>query len=264
MFKHVKNMEYAVRVDRPDPRFAVLLLEQFGGGNGELKAAMQYFSQSLGCNDAKIRDLLQDVAAEELSHLEMVGECLAMLLGDMDRVPQGFQAPAMAILGGGPLLINSSGEAWTANFVNSTGDLYTDLRSNVAAENRAKLVYERLLQQTDDPGVKDMIRFLLSREESHGTSFTKALESIKGSGVMEDFRDSEFSKMYVNTSTGQGDSRGPWNQGNDFRYVHNPQDQYGGKPRYGHDRNADNPREMGPKYNDHTRNRHHSDPPNPN
>lgn len=263
MFKHVKNMEYTVRVDRPDPRFAVLLLEQFGGANGELKAAMQYFSQSLGCNDPKLRDLLQDIAAEELSHLEMVGECLAMLLGDMDRVPMGYQAPTMAILGGGPLLYNSSGQAWTANFVNSTGDLYADLRSNVAAELRAKLVYERLLQQTDDPGVKDMIRFLLSREESHGTSFTKALESIVGSGVMEDFRDSEFSKMYVNTSTGKGDYRGPWNQGNEFRYVHNPQDKYGGKPQYGHDRPADNPREMGPKYNDHTRNRHHSNPPNP-
>lgn len=263
MFKHFKDMEYTVRVDRPDPRFAVLLLEQFGGANGELKAAMQYFSQSLGCNDPKIRDLLQDVAAEELSHLEMVGECLAMLLGNMDRVPPNFSAPSMAILGGGPLLMNSSGECWTAAYVNSTGDLYTDLRSNVAAELRAKLVYERLLQQTDDPGVKDMIRFLLSREESHGTSFTKALESIAGSGVMEDFRDSEFSKMYVNTSTGKGDSRGPWNQGNDFRYVQNPEQKYGGKPAYGQDRDADNNREVGPKYNDHTRNRHLSNPPWP-
>lgn len=87
-----------------------------------------------------------------------------MLLGNMDRVPPNFAAPNMAILGGGPLLMNFSGECWPAAYVNSTGDLYTDLRSNVAAELRAKLVYERLLQQTDDPGVKDMIRFLLSRE----------------------------------------------------------------------------------------------------
>jgi len=263
MFKHVKDMEYTVHVDKPDPRFAVLLLEQFGGGNGELKAAMQYFSQSLGCNNPQIRDLLQDIAAEELSHLEMVGECLGMLIGPVDSIPKDFDANHMALLGGGPLLINSAGVPWTANYVNSTGDLYTDLSSNAGAELRAKLIYERLLQQTDDAGVKDMIRFLLSREESHNFSFMQAIESIKGTGVNKDFRDSDFSKKYMNMSTGQGDSRGPWNQGNGISYEDNPNEKYGGPAQYGKDPQAAGTKEVQPGYDDHTRNNPQYSQPQP-
>jgi Mn-containing catalase len=255
LFKHIKDMEYTVHVDKPDPVFAVNLLEQFGGGNGELKAALQYFSQSLGCNDPKIRDMLQDIAAEEFSHLEMVGEAIAMLLGNIDTIPKDFAANHMAILGGGPLLINSGGEPWTANYVNSTGDLYTDLSSNAGAELRAKLVYERLLQLTDDPGVKDMIRFLLSREESHNFSFMQAIETLKGTGVNKDFRDSDFSKKYMNLSTGQGDSRGPWNQGNGISYESDPNRRYGGPAQYGGgDPQPAGNKEVKPGYNDHTRN----------
>lgn len=263
MFKHVKDMEYTVHVDRPDPLFAVKLLEQFGGGNGELKAAMQYFSQSLGCNDPKIRDLLQDIAAEEMSHLEMVGEALAMLIGNVDTVPKDFPAPAMAILGGGPILTNSAGEYWSAHYINSNGDLYTDLSSNAGAELRAKLIYERLLQQTDDPGVKDMIRFLLSREESHNFSFMQAIETLKGTGVNKDFRDSTFSKKYMNMSTGQGDSRGPWNQGNEISYETDPNQRYGGPAQYGKDKAPDAPGEVAPGYNDHTRNNPNYNQPKP-
>lgn len=262
MFKHIKDMEYTVHVDKPDPRFAVLLLEQFGGGNGELKAAMQYFSQSLGCNDPKIRDLLQDIAAEELSHLEMVGEALAMLIGPIDTIPRDFPANHQALLGGGPLLINSGGEPWTANYVNSNGDIYTDLSSNTGAELRAKLIYERLLQQTDDAGVKDMIRFLLSREESHNFSFMQAIETLKRTGVNKDFRDSDFSKKYMNMSAGEGDSRGPWNQGNEIQYETDPNQKYGGPAQYGKDPNPNGSREVAPGYNDHTRNNpNYSQPP---
>ncbi len=254
MFKHVKDMEYTVHVDKPDPRFAILLLEQFGGGNGELTAAMQYFSQSLGCNDPKIRDMLQDIAAEELSHLEMVGEALAMLVGGVNNIPKDFPANHMALLGGGPLLTNSGGEPWTANYVNSNGDIYTDLTSNTGAELRAKLIYERLLQQTDDAGVKDMIRFLLSREESHNFSFMQAISALQGTGVDKDFRDSDFSKKYMNMSTGQGDSRGPWNQGNGISYETDPNVRYGGPAQYGKDPAPAGNREVAPGYNDNTRN----------
>jgi Mn-containing catalase len=255
LFKHIKDMEYTVRVDRPDPNFAVKLLEQFGGGNGELKAAMQYFCQSLGTNDPKIRDLMQDVAAEELSHFEMVGECIAMLLGNINNVPKDYPAPSMAILGGGPLLVDSNGVPWNGYYVNSLGDMYSDLRSNVAAELRAKIIYERLLQQTDDPGVKDMIRFLLSREEAHSVSFTEALSTLSGKEVMMDFRDSDFSKKYMDLSTGEGNATGPWNTGNDFQIETDPQNKYGGPvENYGKDKAADGPREFGPGMNDHTRN----------
>lgn len=254
MFKHIKDMEYTVHVDRPDPRFANLLLEQFGGPHGELKAAMQYFTQSVACNDQKIRDMLQDIAAEELSHLEMVGECIAMLLGPTNNVPRDFPAIHMALLSGGGLLTNSMGIPWTGGYIESTGDLYTDLSSNSTAELRAKLIYERLLQQTDDAGVKDMVRFLLSREESHNFSFIQAISTLQGTGVDKDFRDSEFSKKYMNLSTGMGDARGPWNQGNGIQYEENPNEKYGGPAKYGKDRGPDGKGEVAPGYNDHTRN----------
>lgn len=254
MFKHIKDMEYTVHVDRPDPRFANLLLEQFGGPHGELKAAMQYMTQSVACNDPKIRDMLQDIAAEEMSHLEMVGECISMLLGPTDSITRDFPAIHMALLAGGPPLMNSMGIPWTGAYIESTGDLYTDLSSNSTAELRAKLIYERLLQQTDDAGVKDMVRFLLSREESHNFSFTQAINTLAGKGVNKDFRDSEFSKKYMNLSTGSGDARGPWNQGNGIQYEENPNEKYGGPAQYGKDRGPDSQGEVGPGYSDHTRN----------
>lgn len=254
MFKHFKDLEYTVHVDRPDPLFAVKLLEQFGGPNGELKAAMQYFIQSFGCNDPRLRDLMQDIAAEELGHFEMVGEAIAMLLGNVKEVPKNFPAPYMAIETGGPCLTDANGAPWSGQYINANGDLYTDLRSNIAAEQRAKLIYERLLQQTDDPGVKDMIRFLLSREESHANSFTKALNTIsEGKGTMHDFRDTMFSKMYVDASP-QGSYRGPWNQGNDFVYTQDPQKKFGGPPAYGKDPRPAGPHEFGPGTMDHMRN----------
>ncbi|MFZ3132625.1 MAG: manganese catalase family protein [Desulfosporosinus sp.] len=263
MFKHVKDMEYTVHVDKPDPRFAVLLLEQFGGCDGELTAAMQYFSQSVGCNDPKIRDMLQDIAAEEMSHLEMVGEALGMLVGPVDNIPKDFPANHMALLGGGPLLVNSAGVPWTAGYVDSTGDLFTDLSTNAGGELRAKLMYERLLQQTDDAGIKDMIRFLLSREEAHNFSFMQAIDTLKGSGVNKDFRDSDFSRKYMNLSTGQGDSRGPWNEGNGISYEDNPNEKYGGPAQYGKDPQATGTKEVGPGYNDHIRNNPQYSQPQP-
>jgi len=261
LFKHIKDMEYTVHVDRPDPRFANLLLEQFGGPHGELKASMQYMTQSVACNDDKIRDMLQDIAAEEMSHLEMVGEAISMLLGPTDNISRDFPAIHMALLAGGPPLMNSMGIPWTGAYIESTGDLYTDLSSDSTAELRAKLIYERLLQQTDDTGVKDMVRFLLSREESHNFSFMQAIKTLEGTGVNKDFRDSEFSKKYMNLSTGMGDARGPWNQGNGIQYEENPNEKFGGPAQYGKDRGPDSQGEVGPGYNDHTRNNPQYDQP---
>lgn len=255
MFKHVKETEYHVRVSQPDPRYATLLLQQLGGPNGELTAGLQYLTQSFACDNPKIRDMMQDIAAEEFSHLEMVGECIALLLGNMQNIPKNFPAMSMAIEGGGPMLFDSAGIPWSASYINSNGDLWADLHSNVAGENRAKLIYERLLHQTDDPGVKDMIRFLLSREESHATSFSQALAWLpKGTGTMKDFRDSDFSKMYANLSTGAGDSRGPWNQGHGFRYNNNPSQNFGSLPGYGKDPSPHGHNEIGPGTPDPKRN----------
>src|ERR1700694_3188011 len=146
MYHHVKKLMFTVRVDEPDPRFGNMLLEQFGGANGELAAAMQYSIQGLNCEDPDRKDLLMDIGTEELSHLEIVG-CLARMHlkpSKFDR--QAAEAdPLIAIAGGGGVnLFNSQGNPWTADYLKITGELDVDLRSNIAAEARAKITMSGL------------------------------------------------------------------------------------------------------------------------
>src|SRR5580700_2277525 len=180
MYHHVKKLMYTVRVDEPDPRFGNMLLEQFGGANGELAAAMQYSVQGLNCEDEARKDLLMDIGTEELSHLEIVG-CLArMHLKPLKNNRSDAETdPLIAIAGGGGVALqNSMGDAWTADYLKITGELDVDLRSNIAAEARAKIVYERLIKFTDDPGSIRALQFLMTREITHMKAFTAALESL--------------------------------------------------------------------------------------
>jgi Mn-containing catalase len=124
------------------------------------------------------------------------------------------------LYGGGPALINSGGQLWTAGYVDSIGEPTCDLRSNIAAEARAKIVYERLINVTTDPGVRDALGFLMTREVSHQKSFEKALYAIEPNfppGKLPPVK--PFDKVYVNTSQGEGDMRGPWNSDEHFTYV---------------------------------------------
>jgi Mn-containing catalase len=180
MYHYVKKLMYAVSVGTPDLRFGNMLLEQFGGANGELAAAMQYSVQGLNCDNPKLKDLLMDIGTEELSHLEIVGTLSRMHLRDMKRTRDISEVdPLIAIAGGGGVgLCNSIGVAWTANYLKVTGELDVDMRSNIAAEARAKIVYERLINFCDDAGSKDALQFLMTREIAHMKAFTAALESL--------------------------------------------------------------------------------------
>jgi len=231
MYHHVKELMYTVRVGIPDPRFGNMLLEQFGGANGELAAAMQYSVQGLNCDDPARKDMLMDIGTEELSHLEVVGTLARMHLKPTKNNRGAADAdPLIAIAGGGGVnLFNSMGNPWTADYLKITGELDVDLRSNIAAEGRAKIVYERLIDFSDDPGTIDTLQFLMTREITHMKAFSAALESLgkpkfsvgripPTPGVVD---------QYFNDSTGIGDrgeqdSRGPWNQGGDWELVHAP------------------------------------------
>jgi Mn-containing catalase len=203
MFKHDKKLLQEVRVERANPQYAALLQEQLGGPNGELKAAMQYISQSFRIKDPAIKDLFLDIGSEELSHMEMVAQTINLLNGhnvDAQQVKAGQIQPH--VLGGlSPMLMNASGEPWTANYVNVTGDLAADLLSNIAAEQRAKVVYEYLYRQIDDKYVKETIDFLLNREEAHNALFREALNNIQDTGSLKDFGVTEDSKLYFDLST---------------------------------------------------------------
>ena len=169
MFKHEKQLFHPVSVERPNPQYAALLQEQLGGGNGELKSAMQYMSQSFRIQELKIKDLFLDIAAEELSHMEMVAQTISLLNGHdvaADKIQAG-EIETHVLLGLNPGLINASGYSWTADYVTVTGDLCADLLSNIASEQRAKVVYEYLYRQIEDKNVRETIDFLLNREEAH-------------------------------------------------------------------------------------------------
>jgi Mn-containing catalase len=208
MFIHNKRLQYTVRVGETNPVLASLLLEQFGGPDGELGAAMRYFTQGLGEDDPGRKDMLLDIATEELSHLEVIGSIVAMLNkgakaqlaeGSMEEaelyrsLTAGGNSHTQAILfGGGPALTNSSGVPWTAAYVDTRGD----------------------------PGIKDALGFLMTREIAHQKSFEKALYAITDnfpSGKIQGV--GRFADIYVNTSHGEGDMTGPWNAAPMFEKI---------------------------------------------
>jgi Mn-containing catalase len=119
MYHHIKKLMYTVNVGTPDPRFGNMLLEQFGGANGELAAAMQYSIQGLNCEDPERKDLLMDIGTEELSHLEVVGTLARMHLKPMKKkMDAAAEDPLIAIAGGGGVgLVNSMGDAWTSDYI---------------------------------------------------------------------------------------------------------------------------------------------------
>ncbi len=257
MFYHVKELQFNARVSRPDPAFATLLLEQFGGANGELAAAMRYFTQAFSCKrpHPDKYDMLMDIAIEEFSHLEIVGATIQMLLqgvnGDLknaaeeseimqmmngkatkeEYIHQSFIAPKFLVgSAGGPVITDSQGVPWTAAYINgdATGELTADLRSNIAAESRAKMVYEYLMQFTNDPYVKETLSFLMTREIAHFQMFEAALDTIQPNfppGTLQG--DPRYSNLYFNMSNGSA-IRGPWNQGEtsqlgeEWQFVANP------------------------------------------
>ena len=202
MFKHEKQLFHPVEIERPNPQYAVLLQEQLGGGNGELKAAMQYMSQSFRIKDPEIKDLFLDIAAEEFGHMEMIAQTINLLNGhDVDAVKvQAGEIQTHVQLGLNPGLINSSGYSWNADYVTVTGDLCADLLSNIASEQRAKVVYEYLYRQIEDKKIRETIDFLLNREEAHNQMFRDAFNKVQQSGSNQDFGTTKAAKMYFSMS----------------------------------------------------------------
>lgn len=197
MFVHNKRLQYTVRVATPNPGLANLLLEQFGGPQGEQAAAMRYFTQAVAEEDAGRKDMLLDIATEELSHLEVIGSLVAMLnRGAKGELVEAADTQAelyrklhgagndshvtQVLYGAGTPLTNAAGVPWSAAYIDTVGEPTADLRSNIAAQARAKIIYERLTNVSDDADVQEALGFLMTREVSHQKSFEKALYAIAG------------------------------------------------------------------------------------
>lgn len=255
MFYHVKSLQFNARVSQPDPRFARILLEAFGGANGELKSALQYFVQAFSCRNPypDKYDMLMDIAAEELAHLEIVGATIHMLLGPVagemkdamettplrtmmegpaareDFIHQACTFPSFLVNAPGcPALTDCNGNPWTAAYVSATADLTVDLRSNMAGESRAKIGYENLLHFTDDPMVRETLMFLMTREVAHYQQFEAALETIQPNfppGALQ--TSPKYSNLYFNLSKGE-ERRESWNEGpstqlkEEWQYIEHP------------------------------------------
>src|ERR1700678_2192619 len=231
MYHHIKELMYTVDVGTPDPAFGNMLLEQFGGANGELAAAMQYSVQGINCDDPERKDMLMDIGTEELSHLEIVGALARLHLRPMKMHRKAAEVdPLIAIAGGGGVsLQNSMGDAWTADYLKITGELDVDLRSNIAAEARAKIVYERLIGFTDDAGSKEALQFLMTREITHMKAFMGALEDL-GKGPLEIGKlppTPGLVEQFFNDSTGEGqdgakDTAAEFAERHGFQLVESP------------------------------------------
>jgi len=195
-----------------------------------------------------------DIATEEFSHLEIVGATITMLLdgvnGDLKNAAEQseimklmkgrgakeevihqhlIQPQFMVSSAGGPTLTNSAGVPFNGNFIDANGDLTVDLRSDIAAESRAKIVYEYLLQFTDDPYVQESLRFLMTREVAHFQMFSAALDTIQPNfppGVLQG--DPRFTHAYYNMSNGKSvrgpwnEGQGPWKEGEQWEYIDEP------------------------------------------
>lgn len=219
MFIHDKRLMVDVKVENPNAAFGQLLLEQFGGATGELTAALTYWTQSFHVENTAIRAMLQDIAIEEFSHLEMVGRMIEKHTekGSQDA---SYGSTLFAVRGIGPHLVDAQGQAWTAAYVNEGGNVVRDLRADIAAEAGARQTYEALMKLATDEGSKKTLHFLLTREVSHTQMFMKALDSL---GKLTDplfgnVAPDETVNLYFNLSKSDDTQRGPWNT-EPFQFV---------------------------------------------
>ena len=229
MFIHHKELIQPVKVGKPDARFGTFLLEQFGGATGELTAALQYWVQSFHVENAGIRDMLQDIAMEEFSHLEMVGKLIAQHTSKIDQT-EVYDASLFKLKGGGPHFLDSQGSCWTAAYVQEGGNVVRDLRANISAEAGARQTYEAPIKACEDEDTKKTLVHLLTREITHANMFMKALDAM---GRLDDpmlgnVPPDDTVRLVFNRSHGE-DVREPWNAELDFEYIANPAPQ-GGLP----------------------------------
>ncbi|MGJ9372591.1 manganese catalase family protein [Nesterenkonia sp. CF4.4] len=253
MFLHKQALQYNATPEKPDAVYARKLQEVIGGQYGEITVAMQYSFQAWNAHiPGKYRDLLFSTAAEEFGHVEMLATMVAQLL---EKAPQGITDDAVqddptvaAVVGGmdvqdailagaGARPVDSNGNPWNAGYVTASGNLLADFTSNINAEMQGRIAVARLYHQTDDPGVRDLLSFLLARDTHHQNQWLAAARELQETGmeqlpvpsnfpVKKEHR--EFSYQAINFSDGKSMAEGPWASGpspdglGEFSYVDTP------------------------------------------
>lgn len=181
MWIYEKKLQYPVRVDTTNPALAQMILEQFGGADGELSAGLRYLTQRWTMPTNQAKAILTDIGTEELAHWEIIGT-LAWKLVKNASVDQIKGTPFEAHYvnhGKSPFPHNAAGVPFEAKFFNSKGDPIADLHEDMAAEEKARATYEWLINISDDPGVTDTLRFLRQREINHFQRFGESLRIVQ-------------------------------------------------------------------------------------
>lgn len=181
MWIYEKKLQYPVRVNGTNPALAKLLLEQYGGPDGELAAALRYLNQRYTMPTNNTKGLLNDIGTEELAHLEIIATMVYKLTKDADReqiLASSFGA-SFATHGKGLFYTDASGNPWTATYIQCKDDPIADLHEDMAAEQKARATYNHLMDLSDDPGVIDTLRFLREREIVHYQRFGEALVQVQ-------------------------------------------------------------------------------------
>lgn len=180
MWIYEKKLQYPVRVSKCDPHMAKLLLEQYGGADGELAAALRYLNQRYSIPD-KVVGLLTDIGTEEFAHLEMIATMVYKLV--KDATPEQIKAagldPHYVNHDKALFYQNADGVPWTATYIQAKGDPIADLYEDIAAEEKARATYQWLIDMTDDVDLQDGLKFLREREVIHSLRFREAVEILK-------------------------------------------------------------------------------------
>lgn len=184
MFKYIKHTNFPINISKKDLKMAKYLITQFGGANGELAAAMRYFSQKFTMPDDKGRALLNDIATEELGHCEMICAMVRELTKNatLKELEEAGLASYYADFNKGIYPINASGVPFTATYFAVTADPLADLMEDMAAEQKARAVYENLIDLTEDKDILAPLLFLRQREIVHFNRFKELYEYYKKKG----------------------------------------------------------------------------------
>ena len=185
MWKYVKTLQYPINIKKKDLKMAKYLITQYGGANGELAAALRYLNQRYSMPDDKGKALLTDIGTEELGHIEIICSMIHQLTKDasVDELRNAGLGGNYAEHGYGLFPADANGEVFSAKYFATTGDPLADLSENMAAEQKARAVYENLINLTDDNDVIDVLLFLRQREVVHFNRFKELYEEYKAKAL---------------------------------------------------------------------------------
>ncbi len=179
MWKYEKKLQYPVNIKNPNPKYAQIIITQYGGPDGEASAALRYLTQRYGQPYDEVKATLTDIGTEELAHMEMICAMVHQLTRKLtpEEINASGFAPYFVDHTNAVYQVAASGSPWTATYYQSKGDVITDLHEDLAAEQKARVTYDNLLRLIDDPDITEPLKFLREREVVHYQRFGEAKQS---------------------------------------------------------------------------------------